>query len=1347
MLIYRHNIKKGKGMINIEQIGQTSTIGNLYWRLPEQEKTRFTLDTLGRNVSAIFRKYKSLFPEFFNKSEEEVAEKFLEQFFLTASDEQINLYLANLSLDDQSDRRIALCIRIPGHPIFNAENRLPYNIAVAVIGYCSTSHPQPIFIPERVFLTHGKSETTTYEKNALANLKQLEENRYPPRDQNNVLHAGFIKNLPKFGVKTKKRLDGWEKFLTFKEKLIKHKTRGLRYLRWEYKEDSGRVDFFVMAENEIEFKKSLSAFKRQNLHAFELDVSQTPYSFNLSQNKHKTVESAFSYLGQIANDSTKVIKGNNTNKELVAATEAFRQLLNKENEQNKKTKTDFDVKQAIFAIVSVELSEEINYRINQLEDDELPENTDNEKASLKRDEKIKQIFKNLPKTGFLSISLLGDLTLIKRHRRAVKNLMQNENCYSPYLSSYLFDIKNANQPDEIPEITEWQNKNLNTNQKSAVQKMLAAPDICLIQGPPGTGKTTVIAEACLQFAKRGEKVLLASQTHDALDNALTRLQNDPNLRAIRLAKYYHRITDDGKEFIGDNLLNKQYVALREYIEREYIEPQQNTQTKINQLTEWLSEAEFVESDLMDLCNKEHKISSTYKKVSENLRLLKVDYDQQLQISRQQKQAEQELKQLIDFLKLGKGNLNGLSLPLPECTYSLAEALCELQTIKIEQYFLYSTFLAEHTNQAAILDSIYYKWSRVDKAIPKMEADLDRLKSAGTIQSADTKTLLQIASLETEIQRLDDQLKEEPENYELFREFRQKEKEHKTLIENIKNNTRLTGDYYNLFSDSDAFINNKNLADVQTLLAERVKNIIKTKERLALLIQQTISQLEQKLSTYTVVIPSDRSIKEKESELFNINNNLKTIREQHIETDKQAKAIQQKMSFSQEESLSETIEIAQQNLSQLNSALEEIKRKTQHFQPLFLRWKAILNDSDKRAENDWGELIEYYRASCNLVAISCNEDEYTLTNAKFDSFDVVIIDEVSKATPLELLLPLMRGKKAILVGDHRQLPPIFNEADGLTFEDEVEQNEANTQNNPTEPQDTDLTKENLIKFEKMVTASLFKELFEQAPESLRERLNIQFRMHPDIMKMINYFYEGQLECGNSDAPRAHGIEFKTKNNCLLRKNDHLLWIDTSNDENGTRFAIEESNNINKVEAKMIAKTLMEINRQTEISGEYSKKNKLKVGVVSFYQPQCRCIRDEIRKLNNGQLKFSSIDVEINTVIKYQGKEKPIILLSLVKNDGKDHKEKIPAGRANIARFEFINVAMSRAQNLLLVFGAKNMLENREVKLPRMDKMGYDRKMVYKNMFHYLEFRTTTGRIWSAREFAESLPILINNKKVR
>lgn len=264
-------------------------------------------------------------------------------------------------------------------------------------------------------------------------------------------------------------------------------------------------------------------------------------------NNAERLDSDWGNLGQLANNGIKNLTDVETNELIPTLKNLF---------EDKKGDI-LDSSKAVFASLSIELSEELSYRISLLEDDPEIEGKIGEKITRSRQDKIDDVFKRLPSTGFLSISLVGDLTLTSRHRRAVKNLMKNESCYSPYLSSYLFDIQHAKQPDSISEITEWENPNLNEKQKSAVQKMLAAPDICLIQDPPGTGKTTVIAEACLQFAKRGETVLLASQAHDALDNALSRLQNNPNLRAIRLARNAGRITDEGKEFTGESVLEKQ----------------------------------------------------------------------------------------------------------------------------------------------------------------------------------------------------------------------------------------------------------------------------------------------------------------------------------------------------------------------------------------------------------------------------------------------------------------------------------------------------------------------------------------------------------------------------------------------------------------------------------------------------------------------------------------------------------------------------------------------------------------------------------------------------------------------
>ncbi|WML88730.1 AAA domain-containing protein [Thiothrix subterranea] len=1321
-------------------------LGNLYWRLPDTEAKnpkQITLERFGKSLKGAFRQYQKhlFFTDLLNLDFENRAEKFLTDFFLNSFDIAIPVNLANLSLQDNSDKRIALSIRIPFHPIFN-NGKLPSNIAISVVGYCPTASQNPIFIPERVFLTHGQFEATSYESQVEVNFRQLGEGRYPERGQRNVLMPEFTKALPKYAVKTMRRLENWIDFLTFKENLIRQKTQGLRYFQWSFKEEKGQVELLVMAENNLALKQAGKAFNRQNLHAFDLKTSTCPYRFSLPQNSAgERVDSAFSNFGQLANNGLKAIQDNHPDKKLIQTCNSYRQMLKKEDPQGL-----FDFDKVVFANLVVEVSEELNNRISQLEDDVLVD-TDaakGEKVGRSRTEKINALFNKIPEKGFISISLVGDLSLVGRHRRAVNNLRQNEGCYAPYLSSYLFDITNANQPAEIPEITEWENQSLNEKQKSAVQKMLAAPDICLIQGPPGTGKTTVIAEACLQFAKRGESVLLASQAHDALDNALSRLQDNPNLRAIRLARYASRITDDGKEFTGENVLSKQYVALRNYLTREYLKPQDDLNAKIEESMDWLNQANYVVYDLTKLRDSYQQNHEALIQAQAVLTESQAQFDAQMVAYKRQQQDSLAMQQLIAFLESGVGanTLSSLTLRLPEFVYLLAEKLCGLQAVKIDQRFSYSGFLAKSENQLAILGILFSRWQWVLQAMPKMQLDLERLNDCRDGQLLDIQTKLKIDALEQEISVLAKRLEDEDDD-DLTLKWKQKRREVRSLKENQASG--LNGDYYQLFSDADRFTQMDDIPAVKSLLSQRLEELKKQKAIISPLTSQVITQLQQAQSQTTAQQPNESTVKMAQANINQLSEREMQLVQKSQQKRDLSKTLLMQSGFDTTNHIEDVVAEQKKQVEQWKVELDEIRRQNQDFQPLFHRWRTMLAEPEKRASADWNELKEPYIDSCNLVAISCNEDEKTLTNAGFDGFDVVIIDEVSKATPLELLLPLMRGKKAILVGDHRQLPPVFNEADGLTFEDEVEQNEAQAEEE-NQPAKTDLTKDNLHKFEKMVTASLFKELFEQAPDSLRERLNIQFRMHHDIMRMINFFYEGQLECGNPDAARLHGIEFKTINNRLLGKNDHLLWIDTTNDETGKHFSINQNQgNTNLLEARLIALTLVEINRQLEVSGEYGKNNKLKVGIVSFYQPQCRSIRDEIRSVNNRQLSFSAIDVEINTVIRYQGKEKPIILLSLVKNNGGDLNQKFHAGRANIARFEFINVAMSRAQNLLLVFGARNMLENREVKLPRMDRQGYDKKMVYKQMFGYLEHQTETGGLCEAAEFAQTLPIFNNPKK--
>ena len=152
--------------------------------------------------------------------------------------------------------------------------------------------------------------------------------------------------------------------------------------------------------------------------------------------------------------------------------------------------------------------------------------------------------------------------------------------------------------------------------------------------------------------------------------------------------------------------------------------------------------------------------------------------------------------------------------------------------------------------------------------------------------------------------------------------------------------------------------------------------------------------------------------------------------------------------------------------------------------------------------DRAELRSLYIANANVVGATCNEtgrqDFYSQPH--FRDFDTAIIDEVSKATPTELLMAMLLGRKIILVGDHRQLPPMFREH-------EASFGEAMTEGL--------IASEDFERYRKLVTASFFEEFFQAAPEPLRHSLLRQYRMHPQIMAVTNQFYDGKLVSANGD----------------------------------------------------------------------------------------------------------------------------------------------------------------------------------------------------------------------------------------
>ncbi|MBN3925330.1 translation initiation factor IF-2 N-terminal domain-containing protein [Nostoc sp. NMS4] len=314
------------------------------------------------------------------------------------------------------------------------------------------------------------------------------------------------------------------------------------------------------------------------------------------------------------------------------------------------------------------------------------------------------------------------------------------------------------------------------------------------------------------------------------------------------------------------------------------------------------------------------------------------------------------------------------------------------------------------------------------------------------------------------------------------------------------------------------------------------------------------------------------------------------------------------------------------------------------------------------ERDRDDLRRIYLDNANVVGITCVQAANRGFSEEFKSFDVVIIDEVSKCTPPELLIPALKGKKLVMVGDHRQLPPMLNTS---TLE-EVAQTIGNTRDE--------------LQF---LEESLFKSQFESADESIKQMLTTQYRMHPFIMGAINQFYDGKLESGilEPDIKRAHHLADE-----IIKESQHLLWVKTPienqflEQRNGTSY-------FNTLEIDAIERLCQQF-ENTWASKVANGEPKKEIAVITFYGAQLRKIDERLQS----EL-FPSLEIRTGTVDRFQGMERPVVIVSMVRNNSK--------GDVGFAKKpERVNVAFSRAQELLIIVGCHNLFTHQSGKVGSM-----------------------------------------------
>jgi serine/threonine protein kinase len=175
-------------------------------------------------------------------------------------------------------------------------------------------------------------------------------------------------------------------------------------------------------------------------------------------------------------------------------------------------------------------------------------------------------WENLPAQGMLIPHIGPDEVALNRQRDAVMSV-RNGGAARPDLRELLLDPAASSEPQRVT-VSHW-GRPLDEDKEKAVELALGAADIFLVQGPPGTGKTSFIAELvdqCLR-AKPGARVLIASQTNVAVDNALERLDNGGQVSLVRLSSAdTSRVDENVRHLLLDAQMKKWAQGVRKKAE-------------------------------------------------------------------------------------------------------------------------------------------------------------------------------------------------------------------------------------------------------------------------------------------------------------------------------------------------------------------------------------------------------------------------------------------------------------------------------------------------------------------------------------------------------------------------------------------------------------------------------------------------------------------------------------------------------------------------------------------------------------------------------------------------------------
>lgn len=328
-------------------------------------------------------------------------------------------------------------------------------------------------------------------------------------------------------------------------------------------------------------------------------------------------------------------------------------------------------------------------------------------------------------------------------------------------------------------------------------------------------------------------------------------------------------------------------------------------------------------------------------------------------------------------------------------------------------------------------------------------------------------------------------------------------------------------------------------------------------------------------------------------------------------------------------------------AQMRNLQKDFREKLQHIT------SAMANSGNSAEKNKDEELATLFTRNIRLIfgtllGIS------SWKNFREMYFDTVIVDEAGRATLSELLVPCIKAKKLILVGDHKQLAPVI---DDDVLEKIDDKNEAKT--------------------------SFFQRLFERIESADRENLlhtlEYNYRAERRICDLYsNAFYEGKLKTTDAvNAKKSHSLSFASS----------VVWYDTGKLQN-KEDKQSGTGKINPCNVTIIKRVLSQLKDEM-----IQKHTTYDIGIITPYKAQT----EQLHKTLAVKKDFAGYEIDIGTVDSFQGSDRDIIIYDCVRSSKLKQKAKIDF----IAEEKRLNVSLSRAKLLLIIVGDMDFLHQAQV----------------------------------------------------